>query len=182
MEMDSSGNKLNEESVSQPSKSPALNDPWRPLETLRHQVDRLFEDFARPSLHFPFGRSSFDVEPFWKRSMIGHGIPAVDIAEKDTAFEISVELPGMEEKDIQIKLANGNLVISGEKKDEKEETRKDYHLSERHYGSFERIFSLPKGVDADRIEARFSKGVLAISLPKHPEAANPEKVIPVQSS
>lgn len=174
--------KLPEESVSQPSKSPALTDPWRPLENLRHQVDRLFEDFARPSLHFPFGRSTFDVEPFWKRSMIGHGIPAVDIAEKDKSFDITVELPGMEEKDIQIRLANGNLVISGEKKDEKEETRKDYHLSERHYGSFERIFSLPKGVDVDHIEASFSKGVLAISLPKRPEAVKPEKLIPVKSS
>src|SRR5690606_36576606 len=102
---------------------------------------------------------------FWKRSMIGHGIPAVDIAEKDRSFEISVELPGMEEKDIKIRLANGNLSISGEKRDAKEETRKDYHLSERHYGSFERIFSLPKGVDVDHIEASFSKGVLNISLP-----------------
>jgi len=152
------------------------------LETLRQQVDRLFEDFGRSSLHFPFGRSSFDVEPFWKRSMIGHGIPAVDIAEKDRSFEISVELPGMEEKDIKIRLANGNLSISGEKRDAKEETRKDYHLSERHYGSFERIFSLPKGVDADHIEASFSKGVLNISLPKRPEAVKPEKVIPVKSS
>jgi HSP20 family protein len=173
--------KLPEESVSQPSKSPALNDPWRPLDNLRHQMDRLFEDFARPSLHFPFGRSSFDIEPFWKRSMIGRGIPAVDIAEKDKSFDISVELPGMEEKDIQIRLANGNLVISGEKMDQKEETRKDYHLSERHYGSFERVFSLPKGVDVDHIEANFSKGVLEISLPKLPEAVKPEKVIPVKS-
>lgn len=180
--MANSVKKLTEEPVSQPSKSPALSDPWRPLETLRHQVDRLFEDFARTSLYFPFGRSSFDIEPFWKRSMIGHGVPAVDIAEKDKSFEISVELPGMEEKDIQIRLANGNLIISGEKKDKKEETRKDYHLSERHYGSFERIFSLPKGVDADHIEARFGKGVLAISLPKRPEAVKPEKVIPVKSS
>ncbi|WP_459705501.1 Hsp20/alpha crystallin family protein [Stutzerimonas marianensis] len=144
-------------------------------------MDRLFEDFTRPSLGIPFGRSSFDIEPFWKRSSLGYGIPAVDIAEKDKSFEISVELPGMEEKDIQIRLANGNLSISGEKKDEKEETRKDYHLSERHYGSFERIFSLPKGVDVDHIEASFSKGVLAISLPKRPEAIKPEKVIPVKS-
>jgi len=166
----------------EPSRSPALSEPWRPLENLRQQVDRLFEDFTRTPLHFPFGRSSFAVGPFWKRSMIGHGIPAVDIAEKDRSFEISVELPGMEEKDIKIRLANGNLSISGEKRDAKEETRKDYHLSERHYGSFERIFSLPKGVDVDHIEASFSKGVLNISLPKRPEAVKPEKVIPVKSA
>ncbi|RMH85890.1 Hsp20/alpha crystallin family protein [Pseudomonas sp. AOB-7] len=170
-----------EKAAPQTTRSPALSDPWRPLDTLRTEVDRLFEDFIRPPLNFPFGRSSFDIEPFWKRSMSGYGIPAVDIAEKDKSFEITVELPGMEEKDIQIRLANGNLSISGEKKDEKEETRKDYHLSERHYGSFERIFSLPKGVDVDHIEANFSKGVLAISLPKRPEAVKPEKVIPVKS-
>lgn len=174
--------KLPVQTAAEPSRSPALSEPWRPLETLRRQVDRLFEDFARTPLHFPFGRSSFDIEPFWNRSMISHGIPAVDIAEKDRSFEISVELPGMEEKDIKIRLANGNLSISGEKRDAKEETRKDYHLSERHYGSFERIFSLPKGVDVDHIEASFSKGVLNISLPKRPEAVKPEKVIPVKSS
>lgn len=180
--MANSVKKIPEEPVSPSSKSPALHDPWRPLNNLRQQVDRLFEDFAHPTLHFPFGRSSFDVEPFWKRSMIGQGIPAVDIVEKDRSFEITTELPGMEEKDIQIRLTNGNLVISGEKKDEKEGTLKDYHLSERHYGSFERIFSLPKGVDVDHIDASFSKGVLAISLPKRPEAVKPEKVIPVKSS
>lgn len=179
--MANTAKKILDKPASEPIKAPALNDPWRPLENLRNQVDRLFEDFTRTPLHFPFGRSAFDVEPFWKRSMIGHDIPAVDIAEKDKSFEITVELPGMEEKDIQIRLANGNLSISGEKKDEREETRKDYHLSERHYGSFERIFSLPKGVDVDHIEASFSKGILAISLPKRPEAVKPEKLIPVKS-
>lgn len=166
---------------SSPATAVAKSAPWRPLETLRQQVDRLFEDFARTPPSFTFGRSMFDVEPFWKHAAPGYSNPAVDIAERDKAFEISVELPGMEEKDIQIRLANGNLSISGEKRDEKEETRKDYHLSERHYGSFERIFSLPKGVDVDRIEASFSKGVLKISLPKRPEAVKPEKIIPVKS-
>lgn len=180
--MADSAKKLPEDPKSQVSRSPAPSDPRRPLESLRQQVDRLFEDFGRTSLHFPFSRSAFDVEPFWKRTLPGHSVPAVDITEKDKSFEITVELPGMEEKDIQLRLANGNLVISGEKKDEKEESRKDYYLSERHYGSFERIFSLPKGIDADRIEASFSKGVLTISLPKHPEAIKPEKVIPVKSS
>ncbi|MFN3766967.1 Hsp20/alpha crystallin family protein [Ectopseudomonas guguanensis] len=179
--MASTAKKMPDKPAAESSKTPALNDPWRPLENLRHQVDRLFEDFTRTPLHFPFGRTSFDIEPFWKRGMIGHDIPAVDIAEKDKSFEITVELPGMEEKDIQIRLANGNLSISGEKKDEREETRKNYHLSERHYGSFERTFSLPKGIDVENIEANFSKGVLEISLPKRPEAVKPEKVIPVKS-
>ena len=77
-------------------------------------------------------------------------------------------------------LSNGNLIIKGEKKEDKEEKRKGYHLSERHYGAFERMFNLPKGVDADKIEASFSKGVLSISLPKKPEAMKADKVVPVK--
>ncbi len=157
------------------SKRDPLAEPWHPLENLRQQIDHLFEDFSRSPLHLPFGRRVFDVEPFWRRELIGRGMPAVDITEKEKSFEISAELPGMDEKNIEIKLSNGNLVIRGEKKEETEEKKKDYYLSERHYGSFERIFNLPKGVDADKIEASFSKGVLTISMPKKPEAIKPEK-------
>lgn len=163
------------------SKSPSLSEPWYRLDSLRRQVDHLFEDFTRSPLHLPFGRRAFDVEPFWQRELSLHGIPAVDIAEKEKSFEITAELPGMDEKHIEIKLSNGNLVIKGEKKEETEEKKKDYYLSERHYGAFERIFNLPKGVDADKIEASFAKGVLTVSMPKKPEAIKPEKVIPVKA-
>ena len=88
----------------------------------------------------------------------------------------------MDEKNIEIKLSNGNMIIRGEKREEAEEKKKDYYLSERHYGSFERIFNLPKGVDPDKIDAPFSKGVLTINLPKKPEAIKPEKVIPIKAS
>ncbi len=162
------------------SKREALATPWHPLANLREQIDHLFEDFSSSSFPMPFGRRKFDVEPFFRRELMGHGIPAVDIAEKEKSFEISAELPGMDEKNIEIKLSNGNLVIKGEKKEETEEKKKDYYLSERHYGSFERIFNLPKGVDADKIEASFSKGVLTISMPKKPEAMKPEKHIDIK--
>lgn len=160
-------------------KSLRTSDPWHPLEKLRHQVDRLFDEFGH-GLHLPFGRRSMDVEPFWRRELMGHAMPSVDIAEKSKTFEITAELPGMEEKDIEISLTNGNLVIKGEKKEESEEKDKDYYLSERHYGSFERIFNLPKGVDVDKIDARFRNGVLTITLPKRPEAIAPERRIPVK--
>jgi HSP20 family protein len=88
----------------------------------------------------------------------------------------------MDQENIDIKLSNGNLIIKGEKKEDKEEKRKGYHVSERHYGAFERAFSLPKGVDADKIEANFSKGVLSISLPKKPEAMNADKKVQIKSS
>lgn len=153
----------------------------RPLESLRRQVDRLFEDFDR-GWHLPFSRSSFDIEPFWRRELSFSGMPAVDIIEKDNAFEITAELPGMDETNIQIKLSNGALTIKGEKTDEREEKKKDYHLSERHYGSFQRTFGLPDGVDPEKIEAHFSKGVLTLTLPKKPEAQKPEKTIDIKTS
>lgn len=153
----------------------------RPLEGLRRQVDRLFEDFDR-GWRMPFSRSGFDIEPFWRRELSFAGMPAVDIIEKDDAFEITAELPGMDEKNIQIKLSNGALTIKGEKTDEREEKKKDYHLSERHYGSFQRTFGLPEGVDPEKIEAHFSKGVLTLTLPKKPDAQKPEKTINIKTS
>lgn len=158
-----------------------LTEPWHPFDTLRQQIDNLFEDFSHGSLRLPFGRRRLDVEPFLRRELLGKAVPAVDIAEKERSFEITAELPGMDEKDIEINLSNGNLVIRGEKKEEKEEKKKDYYLSERHYGSFERMFNLPQGVDPDNIEARFSKGVLTITMPKKPESIKPEKRIPVKN-
>ncbi|BAQ75403.1 Hsp20/alpha crystallin family protein [Pseudomonas sp. Os17] len=162
------------------TRHPLATDLWRPLEKLRQQVDHLFDDFNRGSGLSPFGRGLFDVEPFWRRELMGHGMPAVDICEKDKSYEITAELPGMDQKNIEIKLSNGSLIIKGEKKEDKEENRKGYHLSERHYGSFERVFNLPKGVDAEKIDASFSKGVLSISLPKKPEAMKADTVVPIK--
>jgi HSP20 family protein len=108
-------------------------------------------------------------------------MPAVDIAEQDKSFEITAELPGLDENNIEIKLSNGNLIIKGETRVESEQKKKGDYLSERHYGSFERIFHVPKGIDPEQIAAHFSKGVSTISLPKKPEAIKPEKVIPVRT-
>jgi HSP20 family protein len=80
-----------------------------------------------------------------------------------------------------VKVVNGNLTIKGEKQEEKEEKKKGYYLRERHFGSFERSFGLPEGVDADKIEATFKKGVLTLTLPKKPEAQKPEKKIEVKA-
>jgi HSP20 family protein len=180
IKMSNSEKKVPVHSDDKASQHPVVTDLWRPLEKLRQQVDHLFEDFNRGSGLSPFGRGLFDVEPLWRRELIAHSLPAVDITEKDKSFEITAELPGMDQKNIEIKLSNGSLIIKGEKKEDKEEKRKGYHLSERHYGSFERVFNLPKGVDAEKIDARFSKGVLSISLPKNPEAMKADKVVPIK--
>ena len=90
----------------------------------------------------------------------------------------TAELPGMDEKNIAVKVVNGNLTIEGEKQEE-EEKKKDYYL---HFGSFERSFQVPEGVDVDKIEASFKKGMLTVVLPKKPEAQKPAKKIDVKAA
>jgi HSP20 family protein len=155
---------------------------WRPFESLRREVERLFDDFQVGSWRSPFGRTVFDVEPF-RRSEIGWGkAPAVDIVDKDKAYEITAELPGLDENNIDVKFADGTVTIKGEKRDEKEEKKKDYYLSERRYGSFQRSLGVPDGVDADKITASFKNGVLTVILPKSAEAQKSEKKIAINKA
>lgn len=164
---------------------PSAWEAWRPVESLRHEIDRLFEEFNRGFSMTPFRRSFFDLSPLWRRERASTSelaAPAVDVAETDKAYEIKAELPGLDEKDVEVKLVNGGLTIKGEKHEEKEEKQKDYYLHERRFGSFERYFQIPEGVDSEKIEATFSKGVLTVMLPKTPEAQKPEKTIPVKGA
>ena len=153
---------------------------WRPFESLHREIDRLFEDFGRSLWPSPFRRSLFEMEPFWRREAAWE--PEVDIIEKNGAYEVIAELPGIDEKNIEVKLSNGNLFIKGEKQEEKEAKEKGYYLHERHFGSFERCFRVPEGVDTDKIEATFKKGVLTLTLPKTPEAMKAEKKIAVKAA
>jgi HSP20 family protein len=158
----------------QKASAPKVRNPY---ERLRRDVDRLFEAFGGGL----FNRPSFDVVPFW-----GHETwdiaPAVNIAETDKAYEITAELPGIDEKSVDVSVANGALTIKGEKREEKEEKNKDYHLQERSFGSFERYFHVPEGVDADKIEATFKKGVLTVILPKTAEAQRAAKKISIKAA
>jgi len=162
-------------------RSSALQES-RPFETLRREIDRLFDDFGQGFWRSPFRRSLAELEPLWSRKLTWGAAPAVDIVESDKAYEVTAELPGMDEKNIEVKVVNGGLKIKGEKKEQKEEKEKDYYLSERHYGSFERYFRLPEGVDPDKIEASFKKGVLTVTLPKKAEAQKPEKKIDIKAA
>jgi HSP20 family protein len=161
---------------------PAAPVEWRPFENLKREVDKLFEDFGVSSWRHPFGRSTFEVEPFWRAELGLAKAPAVDIVDKEQSYEITAELPGMDISNIEVKFADGTLTIKGEKSEEKEEKKKDYYLSERRYGSFQRSFRVPDGVDADKIEANFKNGVLKLSLPKTAEAKKSEKKIAIKQA
>ena len=160
-----------------PPTAPAA---WHPLDSLRREVDQLFEDFGLRSLRAPFGRSGVDLEPFWHGEIAFGKVPAVDFVDNEKAYVVTAELPGMAESDVDVKFSDGTLTIRGEKKEEKEEKKKDYYLSERRYGSFRRTFQVPHGVDAEKIEAKFANGVLTVNLPKAPETVKNEKKIEIR--
>lgn len=155
---------------------------WIPFDSVRREINRVFDRFYGGTRDFPFGPRAFDLELPWPNVTGMEIAPAVDVAEKDKEYEITAELPGIDEKNIDIKLSNGTLTIKGEKKEEKEEREKDYYVSERRYGSFIRSFKVPEGIDTGKIEATFAKGVLNIKLPKTAEAQKSEKTISVKAA
>ena len=150
---------------------------WQPFDVLRNQVDRLFHDFQTGFWQAPFYRPLADLEQFWRRDLGFNVTPAMDIVEKDGAYEITAELPGLEAKDIDIQLSDGMLTIKGEKHQEKEEKTKGRYISERRYGSFRRSLQVPGSVDDNKIEASYKSGVLTVTLPKSPAAQKKEKTI-----
>lgn len=153
---------------------------WAPLNSLRHEMDRLLEDFDWRLGRSPFRRPVFDMDTFRRHAS---GLPtAVDLVESGAAYEVSAELPGMDEKDVKVEVQNGMLRIAGEKREDKTEERKDYYLRERHFGAFERSFVLPEDVDAAHIEASFRKGVLTVKLPRKPEARAEARKIEVKTT
>jgi len=138
--------------------------PTNPFMSLQREIDRLFDDFSRGFPTFPsFGNGKSEL------------LPSMDVTETDKDIQITAELPGLEEKDVQINVADNLLTIRGEKKAEKEEKDKNYRLIERSYGSFERTLELPDGVNADAIQASIAKGVLTVTVPK-PAPAQSKKI------
>ena len=154
---------------------------WHPFENLRREVDQIFENIDQTFLRGPFNRSAFDFAPFLGSDIFRGTVPVADIIDKGQAYEITVELPGLEHSNVDVRISAGNLVIRGEKKDEKVEEKKDHYLSERYYGAFERSFRLPEGVDADKVSASVKNGVLTVTLPKTAEFLKSEKKIEVKA-
>ena len=152
--------------------SPRAPDVWQ---SFRNEMDRLFERFS-PGFGMPEIRRLFDAEPAWMQSSFSFPTPAVDVTEDDAGYNIAAELPGLEEKDVEVVVAGNTLTIKGEKRYEKEEKSKNRHMSERAYGSFQRSFALPDGVDRDKIAADMAKGVLTVKLPKTAQGQNRKKI------
>jgi HSP20 family protein len=133
-----------------------------PMSQLHNEIDRLFEDvfrgFGFPSLGI--GRSFPALaQTDWLK-------PILDIGATEKEYTISVELPGVDQKDVQLEVVNDTLLIKGEKKQEKEEKDKDFYRIERSYGSFQRVLSLPEDADRDHISAVYKNGVMKITLPR----------------
>jgi len=163
---------------------PARGGHVHPIQHLRDEMDRLFDGFFGRGLARSQPRSLLDMdwEPFRLR---GDGkpliaIPQVDVHETDAAYTIEAELAGLSEKDVELVVKDDMLTLKGEKKIEKKEEKKDYLRTERSYGSFERSFALPDGVDRDRIAATFKNGVLTITLPKTEKARKEARKIEIK--
>lgn len=143
-------------------------DPFRDMVTLRERMNRLFEESLA---------SRGEESDIWR----GEWYPSVDIHEKDKELVLNAELPGVEEKDVDVEVEGNTLSIKGKREMEKETKEEDYHRIERSYGSFCRSFTLPANVDADKIKAEMDNGVLKVTMPKKPEL-KPKRVKVLKSS
>lgn len=149
-----------------------------PLQSLQRDINRVFEDFwTRFEGSTPFGRSAPAASGF-----LSVADPRADVSESEDAVEVSVELPGMTEKDIDVSLSDDAVTIRGEKKSEREDRKSGYYLAERSYGSFYRRIPLPPGIDSEKAEATFKNGVLSVTLPKTAEAQEKVRKIEVKGA
>ena len=137
-------------------------EPFRDVATLQDRMNRLFhEQFANMGSEESLAVGSF--------------VPAVDVYEDEHAIQLKFEVPGLDEKDIDIRLENNVLTVKGERKIEKETKEENYRRVERRYGTFTRSFTLPNTVSSENVQAGYDKGVLTIALPKK-EAAKPKQI------
>lgn len=149
-----------------------MRSEW-PFYPLREAMNRLFDDFSRPG---------FEMGKFQEKWPFGMPTPKVDIIEKEKEIVVSAELPGMDEKDIDVSISKNVLTLKGEKKAEMEEKDNGYCRMERTYGSFHRVIPLPGEVETEKIDATFNKGVLTIHIPKTVEAQKEVKKVTIKSS
>ena len=157
------------------TKSPetSVSRPRDLFTAMRDEMDRVFEQFERGFPRWPsvFRRGNGDVAVM---------VPEFDVRENTNTITVEAELPGVDEKDVSVTMANGMLTIKGEKKQQKEEKAENYYLAERSYGAFERSLRLPDTIDETKVEAKFDKGVLKLTAAKKPEAVKAERKIEIK--
>ena len=147
---------------------PATGSDGDPFLAMQREINRMVDEaWSGKALPAVFGGT-------------GNLAPRIDVKETETGLEITAELPGVDEKDIDLQVADDRLVIKGEKKLEKEDKQKDYYVMERSYGSFQRVVPLPFTPAHDAVKASFAKGVLTVSVARPPEAAAKVHKIEVQ--
>lgn len=155
---------------------------WWTFESLRRDIERAFEDFYRRPWRLPFTRTAFEAAPIWPGEAIWGKSPAVDIVETDREYIITSEMPGVTADNVEVKLSDGDLTLKCEKTEPKEEERGRVHVTERRYGALQRTFRIPESVDSGKIEASFSNGILAVTLPKKIETQHIERKIDVKAA
>jgi len=149
-----------------------------PFLGLREDLDRLFDNFFLS----PFSRRFLDIDPLRRWGVHANDVtPRVDVVETEDNIEVTAELPGIAEADIDVSVAEGMVTIRGEKKIARDEKKGDLQLSERSFGSFARSFRMPENVDEDHITATFDKGVLSLSMPKKEKVQPQRKKIEVHT-
>ena len=144
---------------------------WEPFSRLRSEFDRMFDDIPGNALG---SRLMQQIQPT--------ADPMVELRDKKDEYELVAEVPGMKSDDIEIKLSDGMLRLSGEKSESHEEEGDSFMFSERHYGSFERTIKLPTGIDHNKISADTKDGLLTVHIPKSAEARQKERKIPIQTN
>jgi HSP20 family protein len=152
---------------------PADQEGAHPFSILQKEMNRVFDDFFQGTAFAPFRAAG---------GRTGGFHPSVDVKEGEKEIVVHAELPGMEEKDVELLLEESSLVLKGEKKFEKEDKGEGYHTIERSYGAFHRVIPLPREIDLNKAQARFKNGVLTVILPKLEKAKAKGKKIPIQSA
>lgn len=141
-----------------------------PIASMQRQVNRLFGDYMNQPLI-----SWFDADRWFS----GAVRPNLDMTETDKAYEVTAEIPGFEQKDVEVKITDGALVLEGKTESETEEKGKTWHRHERRFGSFSRSLSLPASADQEKAKAQLKNGVLTVTVPKKAEAKSAVKKIEI---
>ena len=148
------------------------------LARFHQEIDRLFDQAFRGLDLSPFGFS----RTLGQRMSDGMLRPTLDLGATDQTYTVSVEVPGVDEKDVKVEIANDTLTIRGEKKQETEEKEKNFYRMERSYGSFQRVLSLPEDADQEGVAATFKNGVLTVTMPRKAAPQAHVKQIDIQSA